>query len=192
VVEFAFSADQAPEVTVVRKPWELGLAESGISRPRHVSFPSRGGRTSHAWFYPPTGTDLAGLEGELPPLLVLVHGGPPGAASPDFRLDGQFWTSRGFAVVDVDYGGSTGYGRPYRRLLEGAWGILDVEDACAAAQWLADQGLVDGDRLAIRGGSAGGFTTLAALSTQDVFKAGASYFGVADLAALAKDTHKFE
>ena len=136
--------------------------------------------------------ELAGLDGELPPLLVLIHGGPTSAASPDFRLDRQFWTSRGFAVVDVDYGGSTGYGRPYRRLLDGAWGVVDVEDACAAAQWLAEQRLVDGDRLAIRGGSAGGFTTLAALSTQDVFKAGASYFGVTDLAALAKDTHKFE
>jgi len=192
VVEFTSSADRGPAVTVVRRARDLGLAESGISRPRHVSFPSHGGRASHAWFYPPTGTDLAGLDGELPPLLVLIHGGPTGAASPDFRLDRQFWTSRGFALVDVDYGGSTGYGRPYRQLLDGAWGVVDVDDACAAAQWLADQRLVDGDRLAIRGGSAGGYTTLAALSTLDVFRAGASYYGVTDLAALAKDTHKFE
>jgi dipeptidyl aminopeptidase/acylaminoacyl peptidase len=149
-------------------------------------------RTAHAWFYPPAGDGVRAPHGELPPLLVMVHGGPTAAADPSFRLSTQFWTSRGFAVTDVDYGGSTGYGRAYRRLLDDAWGIVDVQDACAAAGWLADQGLVDGDRLAIRGGSAGGFTALVALATTDVFAAGASHYGVADLGALARDTHKFE
>ena len=131
-------------------------------------------------------------EGELPPLLVSVHGGPTSAAQPAFRLAVQFWTTRGFAVVDVNYGGSTGYGRAYRSLLDGAWGIVDVEDACAAATYLAETGVVDNKRMAIRGGSAGGYTTLAALAQKDVFSAGADLFGVADLGALARDTHKFE
>ncbi len=171
---------------------ELHLDPAAVSLPEQLSFPSTGGRTAHAWFYPPASAVATGPQGELPPLLVLVHGGPTGAADPSFRLSTQFWTSRGFAVVDVDYGGSTGYGRPYRRLLDGGWGVVDVDDACAAATWLADQGRVDAARLAIRGGSAGGFTTLAALATRTVFAAGASHYGVADLAALARDTHKFE
>ena len=164
--------------------------------PRHVTFPSAAGRTAHGWFYPPAGVRdgeaLQGVEGELPPLVTKIHGGPTAGADPSFSLGVQFWTSRGFAVVDVDYGGSTGYGRAYRRLLDGAWGVVDVEDACAAAQWLAGQGLVDGSRMAITGGSAGGFTVLAALATREVFAAGASHYGVADLGALARDTHKFE
>ncbi len=122
----------------------------------------------------------------------MIHGGPTSAARNVLALAKQFWTSRGFAVVDVNYGGSTGYGRPYRDLLQGRWGIVDVEDAVAAAEHLAGEGLVDGDQLAIRGGSAGGYTTLAALCFHHVFKAGASHYGVADLSALAADTHKFE
>jgi dipeptidyl aminopeptidase/acylaminoacyl peptidase len=184
-----------PGVRVLREPRDLassfGLTPDAISRPRRVDFPS-GGRTAHAWLYLPTGADLAAPPEDRPPLLVTVHGGPTAAADPSFRLEVQFWTSRGFAVADVDYGGSTGYGRAYRRLLDGAWGIVDIEDVCAAARWLADQGLVDGRRLAIRGGSAGGYTTLLALAVTDVFAAGASHFGVADLGALARDTHKFE
>jgi dipeptidyl aminopeptidase/acylaminoacyl peptidase len=177
--------------TVLNEPAGSALAEAAIAVPQWIDFPSAG-RTAHALLYLPTSAEVAPPAGEKPPLLVTIHGGPTAAASPAFKLATQYWTSRGFALVDVDYGGSTGYGRPYRRLLDGAWGIVDVEDACAVATWLAEQGLVDPNRLAIRGRSAGGFTTLAALATRDVFAAGASHFGVADLSALAKDTHKFE
>lgn len=183
---------EALSFTVLNHPAESGLPTAAISVPQRIDFPSAGGRTAHALLYLPASTAVSAPAGEKPPLLVRIHGGPTGAASPAFRLATQYWTTRGFAVVDVDYGGSTGYGRPYRRLLDDSWGIIDVEDACAAAGWLAQQGLVDPDRLAIRGGSAGGFTTLAALATQDVFAAGASHFGVTDLGALARDTHKFE
>ena len=178
--------------TVLRPPRDLGLDGASISRPRHIRFRTSGERTAHAWFYPPASASAVGPDDELPPLLVLIHGGPTADARPEFALSTQFWTSRGFAVVDVDYGGSTGYGRRYRRQLDGAWGIVDVDDACAAATFLADQGLVDRARLAIRGGSAGGFTVLACLANRDVFTAGASYYGVVDLSALARDTHKFE
>jgi dipeptidyl aminopeptidase/acylaminoacyl peptidase len=151
------------------------------------------GRTAHALFYPPTNPERTGPEGELPPLLVVIHGGPTAAASPVLSPGVQFWTSRGFAVVDVDYGGSTGYGRAYRDELLGQWGVIDVADCLAAAAWLAKQGRVDPARLCIRGGSAGGYTTLAALAREDTpFAAGASHYGVADLEALAADTHKFE
>jgi dipeptidyl aminopeptidase/acylaminoacyl peptidase len=180
------------EVTVLSEAHDSGLPTAAISVPQRIDFPSAGGRTAHALLYLPASADVQPPAGEKPPLLVVIHGGPTSAASPAFRLSTQYWTTRGFAVVDVDYGGSTGYGRPYRRLLDDAWGIVDVEDACAAATWLAEQGLVDPERLAIRGGSAGGYTTLAALATKDVFAAGASHFGVADLGALARDTHKFE
>ncbi|QXC63085.1 prolyl oligopeptidase family serine peptidase [Aquihabitans sp. G128] len=186
--------DSAATVSLerLRPARDLGIDPSWFSRPAHVSFPSAGGRTAHALHYPPANPEVAGPEGELPPLVVMVHGGPTSAARNVLALGKQFWTSRGFAVVDVNYGGSTGYGRPYRRLLDGAWGIVDVQDAVAAAAHLAAEHLVDPEGLAIRGGSAGGYTTLAALCFHDVFKAGASHYGVADLAALATDTHKFE
>jgi dipeptidyl aminopeptidase/acylaminoacyl peptidase len=172
---------------------ELGVGLELISSPETIEFPSAGGRTAHALLYRPTNPAFAGPEGELPPLLVGVHGGPTAAVRPELDLETQYWTSRGFMVVFVNYGGSTGYGRAYRELLRGTWGIVDVEDCIAAARWLADQGLVDPARMCIAGGSAGGFTTLAALARQDTpFAAGGDYFGVADLAALATDTHKFE
>jgi dipeptidyl aminopeptidase/acylaminoacyl peptidase len=142
--------------------------------------------------YRPTSARWAGPDDERPPLVVMIHGGPTSAARPMLDLRTQLWTTRGFAVVDVDYGGSTGYGRPYRRLLDGAWGVVDVEDCIAAARFLAAEGVVDGDRMVIRGGSAGGLTALAALCTSDAFAAGTSLYGVTDLAALARDTHKFE
>jgi dipeptidyl aminopeptidase/acylaminoacyl peptidase len=145
-----------------------------------------------AFWYPPKNRDYQGPVGELPPLIVLSHGGRTSMASNTFSLGIQFWTSRGFGVVDVNYGGSTGYGRIYRERLYGQWGVVDVEDCAAAAQSLVERGLVDGNRLIIRGGSAGGFTTLVALTSLNLFKAGASYYGVGDLMLLAKDTHKFE
>lgn len=177
---------------LVRAPRPLPVPEALLAAPRRLRVPSAAGRVAHAWFYPPTNPDVAAPADDLPPLLVLSHGGPTSAANPGLNLAVQFWTSRGFAVVDVDYGGSTGYGRAYRSLLEGSWGVVDVEDCVAVARYLVADGVVDGARLAIRGGSAGGFTTLAALTFTDVFAAGASQYGVADLAALAADTHKFE
>ena len=190
-----------PDGRAVPAPPSVLFAAPGVDLPvvshgRHVSFPSVDGRTAHAWFYPPAGVvggePLAAPDGDRPPLVVHVHGGPTAAARPMFDLKKQYWTSRGFAVVDVDYGGSTGYGRAYRDLLKGAWGVVDVEDAAAAVRHLVAAGLVDGGRAAISGGSAGGFTVLLSLATTDVYRAGASHYGVADLAALARDTHKFE
>ncbi len=176
----------------LRPPRDLGLSSEQISLPESIDFPSAGGRTAHALFYPPTNPDHVGLNGEKPPLLVDIHGGPTGAVRSQFQLGIQFWTSRGFAVVDVNYGGSTGYGRAYRDLLKGQWGVVDVEDCVAAAEFLAERGDVDRSRMAIRGGSAGGFTALAALAFHDTFAAGMSEYGVADLATLAQETHKFE
>ena len=163
-----------------------------VARPEPIAFMSAGGRTAHGLFYAPTNPDHRPPDGERPPLVVRSHGGPTGRASPALNLQIQFWTTRGFAVVDVDYGGSTGYGRDYRLRLDGMWGVVDVEDCVAAARHLAATGRVDPERIAIRGGSAGGYTTLAALTFTDAFKAGASAYGVGDLEALARDTHKFE
>ena len=176
----------------LRPPRDLGFGPEWFSKPTHVSFPSADGRTAHGLFYPPHNPEVDAHHEERPPLVVMIHGGPTSAARNRLELGKQYWTTRGFAVIDVNYGGSTGYGRPFRDLLRGNWGIVDVEDAVAAAEHLAREGLVDGARLAIRGGSAGGYTTLAALCFHDAFGAGASHYGVADLAALAADTHKFE
>ncbi|MDQ1425266.1 MAG: hypothetical protein QOD72_2764 [Acidimicrobiaceae bacterium] len=190
VVELGVGANVT--TTVIRAPRDLGLDPSSIARPRHVAFPTADGATAYAWIYEPVHADVEGPPSERPPLVVTVHGGPTSSADPSFRLSVQYWTTRGFALADIDYRGSTGYGRAYRKLLDDAWGVADVDDACNAARWLAEQGVVDAERLAIRGGSAGGFTVLAALAERDVFATGASYFGVADLGALATDTHKFE
>jgi dipeptidyl aminopeptidase/acylaminoacyl peptidase len=185
--------DPTGVIETLRPPRDLGVDAAFVSVPEHITFSSDDGRTAHALFYPPTHPERTGPEGELPPLLVEIHGGPTSAASPVFSTGVQYWTSRGFAVVDVDYGGSTGYGRAFREELLGQWGIVDVADCLAAARHLARAGRVDGERLAIRGGSAGGFTVLAALVRDDTpFAAGADHFGVADLEALARDTHKFE
>ena len=182
---------ERPSIERLRPARDLELGPGWVSIPRHVSFPS-GDRTAHALHYPPANPEVVAPEGERPPLVVMIHGGPTSAVRHRFDLAKQFWTSRGFAVVDVNYGGSTGYGRPYRDLLQGQWGVVDVQDAVAAARHLAAEGHADQDRLLIRGGSAGGFSTLAALCFHDTFRAGASHYGVADLAALAADTHKFE
>lgn len=157
-----------------------------------VTFSSKGGRQAHAFYYPPLNKDYQGLQGELPPLIVKAHGGPTAAVSSAFELSIQYWTSRGFAVLDVNYGGSTGYGRDYRNLLNGNWGIVDREDCEYGAKHCVDKGWVDSKKLAITGGSAGGYTTLCALTFGKVFSVGASYFGVSDLELLTKETHKFE
>lgn len=177
---------------VLRASTDRTVDDGYLSEPEPIEFPTTGGQTAHALFYAPTNADFAAPAGERPPLLVKIHGGPTSACSSDLSLGLQFWTSRGFAVVDVNYGGSTGYGRAYRDRLKGRWGVVDVEDCVHAARFLAVRGSVDPDRLAIRGGSAGGYTTLCALAFRDTFKAGASYFGVSDAAALAAETHKFE
>lgn len=176
---------------VLRAPRDLDVGAEWFSIASPVSFAS-GDRTAHALYYPPHNPTVAAPDDEQPPLLVLIHGGPTAMARARLDLAKQFWTSRGFAVVDVNYGGSTGYGRAYRELLRDAWGIVDVEDCIAAARHLADRGLADPARLCIRGGSAGGFTVLAAMTQASVFAAGASSYGVADLRALAEETHKFE
>ena len=187
----AIDADSG-EVETLRRGSEPGLDPSCVSRAEPISCPSAGRRTAHAYYYPPRNPAFHAPGGERPPLLTFIHGGPTGAADPGFKLGIQYWTTRGFAVVDVDYGGSTGYGTAYRRLLRGGWGIVDREDCEAAARYLVARGDVDPARLAIRGGSAGGYTTLCALAFGNVFTAGASYYGVSDAAALASDTHKFE
>jgi dipeptidyl aminopeptidase/acylaminoacyl peptidase len=177
---------------VLRSAEDRELDPGYLSVPEPIEYPTEGGRTAHALYYPPANRDFAGPQGERPPLVVASHGGPTSAVTSGLHIGFQFFTSRGFAVVDVDYGGSTGYGRAYRERLDGQWGVVDVDDCVAAARHLAARGLADPDRLAIRGGSAGGYTTLCVLTFRDDFAAGASYFGVADAAALARDTHKFE
>ncbi len=177
---------------VLYRPDVYRPAAGFASSPRHVDFRTTGGRKAHAFYYPPTNRNFVAPKGEKPPLLVVSHGGPTSAASTALNLVIQAWTSRGFAVVDVNYGGSTGYGREYRRRLNGRWGIVDVEDCASAANYLAREGKADRRRLAIRGGSAGGYTTLCALAFRRVFAGGTSYFGVSDAEGLAKDTHKFE
>lgn len=161
------------------------------SLPEAIAFAS-GGAIAHAFFYRPMNRDTTGPSGERPPLLVVSHGGPTGSTDAAFKWSFQYWTSRGFAIVDVNYRGSTGYGRAYRQALNGQWGVVDVDDSIAAARFLIERGDVDAQRVAIRGASAGGFTTLAALTFHRFFKAGASHYGIGDLEALAKDTHKFE
>jgi dipeptidyl aminopeptidase/acylaminoacyl peptidase len=163
-----------------------------LSRPEPIEFPTSDGDSAYAIFYPPTNPGVRGPDDERPPLVVMSHGGPTSSAGHALDLEKQVFTSRGFAVVDVDYRGSSGYGRAYRRKLDGKWGVYDVDDCVAAARFLAERGDVDPARMAIRGGSAGGYTTLCALTFHDVFAAGASYYGVGDLEALARDTHKFE
>ena len=177
---------------VLRRASELVIDPGYLSPPQAIEFPTTNGLTAHAFFYAPRNRDFVAPDGERPPLLVMSHGGPTAATSPALSLGIQYWTSRGIGVLDVNYGGSTGYGRAYRERLNGQWGVVDVDDCANGALYLAKQGLIDGNRLAITGGSAGGYTTLCALTFRDVFKAGASHFGVSDLEALSIDTHKFE
>ena len=163
-----------------------------LSIAQPIEFPTEHGQSAYGLFHPPANRDFTAPAGELPPLIVRSHGGPTSAFSSALDWGVQYWTSRGFAVLNVNYGGSTGYGRAYRERLRGQWGIVDVDDCINGAKYLAASGRVDSGRMAIRGGSAGGYTTLCALTFRNVFKTGASYYGISDLEALAKDTHKFE
>ena len=197
VVHLGLRGTRAGHLAVIRRSRPITPDLAHLSVPEPLTFPTEGGLEAHALFYPPANPDFEGPDGELPPLVVMSHGGPTSAAQSDLNLRVQYFTSRGLAVVDVDYGGSSGYGRAYRQRLDGQWGVVDLADCVNAARHLAAAGQsgkarVDGRRMAIRGGSAGGFTTLCALTFSDVFAAGASYYGVADLASLATDTHKFE
>jgi dipeptidyl aminopeptidase/acylaminoacyl peptidase len=180
------------ETQVLRRSSDIGVDPGYLSVPQAIEFPTENGLTAHAFYYPPQNRDFTGPPGDRPPLVVRSHGGPTAATTAQLRLEYHYWTSRGIALVDVNYGGSTGYGRAYRERLSGQWGIVDRDDCANAARYLVERGLADPQRLAIRGGSAGGYTTLCALTFRGDFRAGASYYGVSDLEALARDTHKFE
>jgi dipeptidyl aminopeptidase/acylaminoacyl peptidase len=181
-------------VEVLRESDTLAIDPAGVSTPSPITFPTEGALLAHALFYPPANPAFAAPDDERPPLIVLSHGGPTSATTAVFDAGIQYWTSRGFAVVDVNYGGSTGYGRGYRERLNGNWGVVDTMDCINAARYLVDEGRADPDRLLIAGGSAGGYTTLCALTFHDVFTAGASHYGIADLEPFAQPggTHKFE
>ena len=180
------------EMEILHRSREITVGKEYISIPDAIEFPTENGRTAFAFYYPPKNPEYEAPQGEKPPLLVVSHGGPTSASPSTLRYEIQYWTSRGIGVVDVNYGGSTGYGREYRKRLNDQWGIVDVQDCVNATRYLASRKQADGERLGIRGGSAGGYTTLCALAFTNTFKAGASYFGVSDLELLAKDTHKFE
>ena len=180
----------AEQVVRVANPAHI---ESGyFSIPKPIEFPTEKGLTAHAFYYPPRNQDYEAPQGEKPPLVVHCHGGPTGSAGPTYPFEYQYWTSRGFALVDVNYGGSAGYGRAYRMRLNGEWGVVDVDDCINAARHLVKQGLVDPDRVSITGGSAGGYTVLLSLTRRDFYDAGASHYGIGDLELFIKETHKFE
>ena len=187
----AFDAESRA-IRLVHRPSESPISSEEVSAPSTFDFATTDQITAHGLLYPPHHPGYRGYANERPPLIVMSHGGPTGSTSTALNLTIQFWTSRGFAVLDVNYRGSTGYGRAYRKMLDGEWGVADVEDCVAGALALAERGTVDRKRMVIRGSSAGGFTVLCALTFHDTFAAGASYYGVADLEALATDTHKFE
>jgi dipeptidyl aminopeptidase/acylaminoacyl peptidase len=181
------------EERIVKRSLEVAVDPASTSVPRAIEFPTRDGERAHAFFYPPTSADSEAPPDELPPLRVICHGGPTGHTSPSFDIGIQYFTSRGIGVVDVNYRGSTGYGREYRRSLNGRWGVIDWQDCVDAARHLAASGDADPERTWVEGGSAGGYVVFCAMVFEpDAFAAGVSYFGVADAEALAKDTHKFE
>ncbi|HRW04860.1 MAG TPA: prolyl oligopeptidase family serine peptidase [Caldilineaceae bacterium] len=187
-----FQLDLGGKTTTVRESYTVDIEPTFFSTPEPIAFPTENNLTAHAIFYPPTTPLFTAPAEETPPLIVICHGGPTGATKAQLSLSVQFWTTRGFGVVDVNYGGSSGYGRAYRQRLQGTWGITDVMDCINAARYLIAQGRVDGERVAIRGGSAGGYTTLRALTWQNFFAAGASLYGLAELETFVNDTHKFE
>ena len=189
IVQFDFATEK---FSVVYRSRSETIDAGYVSVPQTIDFPTTNDLRAYAFFYAPRNRDFTAPKGERPPLMVISHGGPTSATGTTLSLAVQFWTTRGFAVVDVNYGGSTGYGREYRQRLYGQWGVVDVDDCVNAAKYLVKAGLVDANRLAIRGGSAGGYTTLCALTFRNIFQAGASYYGVSDLEVLDKETHKFE
>ena len=182
----------ARKVDVIRRSTKLAIDPAYLSIPEAIEFPTEEGRTAHAWYYPPMNPAYEPAQGERPPLIVYVHGGPTGSVSNVLDLSVQFWTSRGFGYLVVNYGGSSGYGRDYRERLNGQWGVVDVDDSINAARYLIDRERADGNRVAITGGSAGGYTVLRAMTSTNFFKAGASHFGISDLETFHPDTHKFE
>jgi dipeptidyl aminopeptidase/acylaminoacyl peptidase len=189
IVELELSSH---ETRALRRSTSIEIGEGYVSIPETIEFPTENDLTAFAFYYAPRNDDFLAPTDERPPLIVMSHGGPTSAAITTLNLNIQFWTSRGIGVVDVNYGGSTGYGRAYRERLNGNWGVVDVDDCINAALFLAEKGSADRDRLIIRGGSAGGYTTLAALTFRDVFRAGASYYGISDIEVLERDCHKFE
>jgi dipeptidyl aminopeptidase/acylaminoacyl peptidase len=186
---YKLSGDSYEEVYEPNGP---EIAAEYLSTPQYFTFPTGANEEAYGFFYPPKNVNFEGPEDTFPPLIVKVHGGPVGAARSTLNPAIQFWTSRGFAVFDVNHRGSTGYGRAFRKKLYPNWGIVDIEDASNGVTWLSAQGYVDADKVAIRGASAGGYTALAAMAFQDAFKAGTSWFGISDLEALVRDTHKYE
>lgn len=190
IVQLTFGG--ADPERILRRTSRTDPIPGSVSLPETIGFPTEGDETAYAYFYAPANPDYCVPEGEKPPLIVMSHGGPTGQTDTGYAAKVQFWTTRGFAVADVNYGGSTGFGRAYRERLNGNWGVVDVDDCCNAARFLAGRGDVDPDRLIIVGGSAGGYTTLSALAFRSVFKAGRSSYGIGDLETLAEDTHKFE
>ncbi len=184
-------ADPEQEWTMVRSSSTIRLDPAMVSVAQALSWPGEGGDV-HGWYYAPRHPDFAAPAGTLPPLITVSHGGPTSQSGSAYALALQYWTTRGYAVLDVNYGGSTGYGRAYRNRLAGRWGIVDVADCANGAAAMGTRGLADPDRLVVKGGSAGGYTTLRALTATDVFAAGISQYGVADLEILVRDTHKFE
>jgi dipeptidyl aminopeptidase/acylaminoacyl peptidase len=183
---------RSSQLRVLKRSLDVAIDPGYISEAEAIEFPTANGNSAFGLFYAPKNKDFAAPADTKPPVIVISHGGPTSATTAALRFSVQYWTSRGIAVVDVNYGGSTGYGRAYRERLKGNWGIVDVEDCINAARYLEKRGDVDGKRMTIRGGSAGGYTTLCALTFHNVFAAGTSYYGVADLETLAHDTHKFE
>lgn len=178
--------------SVIKNSNQLPLSETHFSKPQTITFTNRRQQIVYAYYYPPANPEFHGLNNTSPPLIVICHGGPTGQNSTALDPKKQFWTSRGFALLDVNYSGSTGYGRDYRLRLNNNWGITDVDDCCDAALYAVEQGLADNNMLIIRGSSAGGYTVLSALTFAQVFSAGASYYGISELSSLAEDTHKFE
>ena len=179
-------------VDMLRRSADVPVALGYLSIPETIEFPTEGGKTAYAFYYPPRNPDYVPPDGELPPLIVMAHGGPTSAVSNALDLSDQYWTSRGFGYLAVNYGGSTGFGREFRQRLNQQWGVVDVADCVNGARYLVERGLVDGDRVAITGGSAGGYTVLRALTSTHFFNAGASHFGISDLEIFHTDTHKFE
>lgn len=189
---YKWNIETKDKATILACSSNTSFSDDLISIPKQIEFPTTMGRTAFGYYYPPKNGGYICTTDKAPPLLVKAHGGPTACTGTSFNAGIQYWTSRGFAILDVDYSGSTGYGRDYRRRLKKSWGVVDIDDVCAGAEYLVKEGLADGERLCIDGGSAGGYTTLGALAFRDVFKAGCSMYGIGDLTALAGDTHKFE